>query len=98
MAFLKKLYGRYEVHDIDFVLAGLKINYHSRAGFREKLTVEMRVTRVGNTSWTFTYRIAEKKSQRLIAEGESTQVLFDYSKGVKRAIPEWLGKKLGNWI
>ena len=94
MEFLKRLYGKYDCEDIDFVLAGLTINYHSRAAYRETLLVNIRPTKVGNTSWAFDFNIVEKKTRRLICDGASVQVIFDYKKGRKRPIPKWLREKL----
>jgi acyl-CoA thioester hydrolase len=98
MEFLKTVCGKYDCEDIDFVLAHLTINYHSRSSYREILQVIMRPIKIGNTSWTFSYRIIEKKTKRLVCDGVSIQVLFDYLKGVKKQIPSNLRKKLNMWL
>lgn len=94
MHFLARLYGDYSIADIDFVLVGLTINYHSRAEYGETLVVDIEITNIGRTSWSFDFLIKEKETGRKIASGSSTQVMFDYSKGEKMPIPDKLRAKL----
>lgn len=51
-------------------------------------TLEVRTgcTHVGNTSFTLTYTITDDQ-RRLVANGTSVQVMFDYGKGHKVTIP-----------
>ncbi len=98
MEFLKRLCTKYDIEDLDFVVAGLKINYHSPALFRERLLVHIHPTKMGQTSWTFDFKITEKKTNRLICDGESVQVLYDYGRAKKRPIDQKLRKKLSEWM
>ncbi len=45
------------------------------------------VSQVGRKSFVFEYRITDEATGRLIAEGCSTQVWFDYAAGESRAVP-----------
>ncbi len=98
MEFLKCLCRRYDIDDLDFVVASLKIDYRSPAAFRERLLVHIHPTKIGQTSWTFDFKITEKKTHRLICDGESVQVLYDYESAKKRSINRTLRKKLSEWM
>jgi acyl-CoA thioester hydrolase len=51
------------------------------------LRVGVRVARLGTRSFDCVYRIAEETSDRLVCEGRSVQVIFDYEKGESYPIP-----------
>jgi acyl-CoA thioester hydrolase len=67
-----------EVKAIDFILAEVTCRYHSPAYFGETLLIGIRVCGVGNKSFKFDYRIEDKASGRLVVEGTSVQVMYDY--------------------
>jgi acyl-CoA thioesterase FadM len=50
--------------------------------------VAIHVSKVGRKSFVFDYTITDQTSGRLIAEGCSTQVWYDYSSKSSQAIPE----------
>jgi acyl-CoA thioester hydrolase len=60
----------------------------------ETLRISVRPARVGNTSFTFKYEIREQASGRLVAEGETVQVMYDYAKRSKKPIPDDIRKLL----
>ena len=75
---------------VPFILAHTTIDFRSPAFVHEKLEVGLRVSRLGTKSFEFTYRIEEKESRRLVCEGHSVQVIFDYAKNVSYAMPDAL--------
>ncbi|HWZ86118.1 MAG TPA: acyl-CoA thioesterase [Thermoanaerobaculia bacterium] len=62
---------------IDFVVARSEIDYRSSAHMGEVLTVEVRVSRMGNSSFDFTYRVTGADG-RLVADAKTTQVCYDW--------------------
>ena len=58
-----------------------KINciYHVPVNYPSQLVVKTSVTSIGNTSLKIEQKICGRKSNNLVAEGESIVVLFDYS-------------------
>jgi acyl-CoA thioesterase FadM len=50
--------------------------------------------RIGASSFVLRYEIREKTSQRLVAEGESVQVAFDYAKNEKKPVPDAIRRAL----
>ena len=74
--------------DFQFILAEVNIRYRSPATLGDRLTVAIWVSQVGRKSFVFEYRITDEVTGRLVAEGCSTQVWFDYAAGESRAVPE----------
>jgi acyl-CoA thioester hydrolase len=63
---------------IDFIIAELTCRYHSPARFGETLVIGIRVADLGHKSFRFEYRMEDKATGRLVVEGRSVQVMYDY--------------------
>ncbi|MDI7266474.1 MAG: thioesterase family protein [Myxococcota bacterium] len=74
--------------DIRFILADATCRYRSPAHLGERLVVGIHVPRVGRKSFAFDYRSAEERSGRLVAEGSSTQVWYDYAASRSLPVPD----------
>ena len=68
------------------VVAEVRCRYLSPLLPWEKFRVGVRIARVGRTSIRFAYRICTE--DRVVAEGESTEVLVDRTTGRPREIPQ----------
>jgi acyl-CoA thioester hydrolase len=66
---------------IDFILAEITCRYHSPAHFGETLVVGIRAADLGHKSFRFVYRMEDKATGRLVVEGSSVQVMYDYERG-----------------
>jgi acyl-CoA thioester hydrolase len=75
---------------VPFILAHTTIDFRSPAFVSETLEVGIRVARVGTKSFAFEYRIEEQATRRLVCDGRSVQVVFDYESGESRPVPEEL--------
>ncbi len=75
---------------VPFILAHTTIDFRSPAYVHEVLEVGIRVSRLGTKSFDCAYRIVEQASRRLVCEGRSVQVIFDYAKNESYALPETL--------
>jgi acyl-CoA thioester hydrolase len=74
--------------DFQFILAEAQIRYRSPAVLTDRLQVAIHVSRVGSKSFVFAYTITDRTTERLIAEGCSTQVWYDYASKSSQLIPE----------
>ncbi len=74
--------GSVEFLDIDFVVARAEIDYRSPARMGEVLEIEIHVSRMGNASFDFSYRVTGPDG-RLVAEARTIQVCFDWRTGRK---------------
>ncbi len=86
--------GEWKAGDVGVILAHAEIDYKSRARFRDELTINLRTTSVGNTSWVYEYEILNEKEKRLVATGKTVQVAFSSKENRPVPIPPELKKKL----
>jgi acyl-CoA thioester hydrolase len=69
---------------IGFILAEVRCQYKSPLTLGERVTIHIRVSDLGRSSFVFAYRI-EGEDDRLAAEAHTTQVRYDYEHG--RSVP-----------
>jgi acyl-CoA thioester hydrolase len=81
--------------DADFILADAKISYRSPAMVGDPLAVDVTTGEVRTKAWVWRYRIVDTRDERLIAEGETVQVMYDYAAGRSVAIPDEMRAALG---
>lgn len=75
----------------DFILAQLSINYKTPIEV-QFINAEIGVTKVGNSSFDFNYRLYD--DQNVFATATSVQVSYNYKKRSKVTIPDELRKIL----
>lgn len=71
--------------DFPFIIAEAHIKYVSQAKFGDPLAIDIKTTEVRNKAWVWSYRIIDIRDERLVAEGSTVQVMYDYD--VQRPIP-----------
>jgi len=76
------------------ILLKIECTYLSPVHFPDTLTISCSTTKIGNTSFHMEHGIYSQQQQKLVAEGKSIIVLFDYDKQSKTPIPDHLRKKL----
>lgn len=59
------------------LVAHASADFRSPARFDDVLVVHARVSQIGNSSITFSFRVTDKRDARLIAEGKSVHVMID---------------------
>jgi acyl-CoA thioester hydrolase len=89
-AYWRALTGDANYRQVPFILAHTTIDFRSPGYVYEVLDVGLRVARLGTRSFEFAYRIVEQESRRLVCEGKSVQVIFDYAKNVSYPLPDAL--------
>ena len=75
-----------EYDSIGMILAELTCSYKSPAYLFETVQVGIRISRIGNKSFDFAYRL--ETGRGLIATGQSTQVCYDYDREMSIPIPD----------
>lgn len=86
--FLANVRGPEGKRDFPFILASAEVSYKSPARFGEDLAIAVRVAEVRQRSFALGYRI--ESAGRLVAEGKTVQVAYDYAVGMVIAIPSEL--------
>lgn len=74
--------------DFQFILAEVTCKYRSPTTLADRPVLEIWVSQVGRKSFVFEYRMVDEISGRLLAEGCSTQVWYDYRTGQSLPVPE----------
>lgn len=81
--------------DFSFILGKAECIYKSPALLGEIIVVHSAITRLGNASFTWDYRLEDKDSGRLVALASTEQVWFDYQhQRVSRIPEEWRARML----
>jgi acyl-CoA thioester hydrolase len=87
-AYWTKLFGPRRQRQANFIIARAELDYRTQANEEDSLLVGIRVSSIGTSSFEFRYAIVEEGSRRVIAEGASVQVMFDYKANQKVPMPE----------
>ena len=85
MEYWKALTRVQDLKGINFILAEVSCRYLSPAYLGETIRIGIRARNLSNRSFQFDYRMEDKASGRLITEGGSVQVMYDYKQ--KRTMP-----------
>jgi acyl-CoA thioester hydrolase len=74
--------------DPNFIIAEARISYRSPAMLGEPLVIEVATSEIRNKAWVWSYRILDERDDRLIADGATTQVMYDYRERKSVPIPD----------
>jgi acyl-CoA thioester hydrolase len=78
-------------HDRSFILAEARVTYASAVRFGEPLVCEGRIGWAGRSSFAMEFRLLAEDSPfgraRLVAYGETVQVMYDYAAGRVEPLP-----------
>lgn len=70
--------GIRDLRELGFVLASTTIDFRSPVYLREKVAISLVPTRVGDRSWELAYEGRAVDDGRLVVEGTSVQVQYDW--------------------
>jgi acyl-CoA thioester hydrolase len=80
---------------IDMVVVETTLRFHQPARFDDLLSLEVEISRLGNTSISSTHRIT--RGDDLVLEASLHHVLVDLETRSKTPIPDWLRAGLERW-
>jgi acyl-CoA thioester hydrolase len=80
------LRGSSDFLDIDFVVAHSEIDYLSSVEMGEVLEIDIRVSRMGNSSFDFSYTV--HAGDRKVADAKTTQVSYDWRARTKKPLSD----------
>ena len=91
-----KLWIEAMAEDLDFpyVVAEATVRYVSPALVGDPLAIEVVTAEVRTKAWVWSYRIVDPRDERLVAEGRTVQVMYDYERRESVPIPDALRAKL----
>lgn len=75
--------------DFNFILARAEIDYKKPITLGDIIEVWIWVTRIGNSSWEFEYKIVSEKDNEIIfAHAKSVQVTYNYESKKSMPLPD----------
>jgi len=74
--------------EIDFILAHVEIDFESQATWGDQIQVAVWPSKIGNSSFTLSYEVKEKRSGRILARAKSVLVSYDYERRKSKPIPD----------
>jgi len=79
--------------DFPYVVAEATVRYVSPALIGDPLAIEVVTAEVRTKAWIWSYRIVDPRDERLVAEGRTVQVMYDYERRESVPIPDALRAK-----
>jgi acyl-CoA thioester hydrolase len=70
---------------LSFIIARVECNFRSQARLGDELDVRIRLADIGRASFVFDYEVVQASDGRLVADGRSVQVMYDYS--LQQSVP-----------
>ncbi len=70
------------------ILASTRADYRAQLRYPDTVSIEGSISRIGRTSSVHVYRVSSERTGKLVVEGESTWVCFDYQAEKAVPIPE----------
>lgn len=74
--------------DPNFIIAEARITYRSPAMLGEPLAIEVTTSEIRSKAWVWSYRVLDERDDRVVAEGATTQVMYDYRERKSVPIPD----------
>src|SRR5690349_13279502 len=73
---------------LSFIIARVECNFRSQARLFDLLEVRIRLADIGRSSFTFEYEIVQVRDDRVVADGRSVQVMYDYTRQQSVPVPD----------
>src|SRR3989475_850755 len=74
--------------EIDFILAHVEIDFESQATWGDQIQVAVWPSKIGNSSFTLSYEVKEKRTGRILARAKSVLESHVYAKRKSKPIPD----------
>jgi acyl-CoA thioester hydrolase len=81
--------------DAPFILAEATVRYVRPAMIGTPLDIEITTSEVRTKAWVWRYRILDGRNDATVAEGQTVQVMYDYTTGRSVEIPPDVRAALG---
>lgn len=85
-AYWREVAGRPSIDEVDYILAEARVRYLARILYPQRLAVGVRVSRLGSRRFDMEYEVVGEKGD-VLAEGATTQVMYDYEAGATTTMP-----------
>jgi len=93
IAYYRRLGWDGRQNSFGFVVVNICIDYRSPLFLEDRVLVGIKVSKMGHSSFTFTYEMRSETDNRLIATAKSVQVTIDESQSHSIPVPEDLRRR-----
>ena len=83
-----------DISDPPLIVAEARVKYVSPANIGVPLAIEISVKEVRTKGFSFAYRVVASDDDRVVAEGDTVQVAYDYRAGRTMTIPPGMREAL----
>ena len=102
IAYWRAVPGIRSRRNLDYILARAECDFRSPVTLEDELCCHVRVASFGRSSFVFEYLLRDERSGRVVAEGRTVQVMFDYAARagrpldpeVRKAIEQFEGRTI----
>ncbi len=94
--YLQRVFEARALQELPIIVAQATCTYRSPAFLGETLLIGVGISRFGNKSFDMVYRL-ESTDGRLVAEGLTVQVMYDYQAGRTFPVPEDFKARVAAW-
>lgn len=95
-AYWREVVGRPTLADIDYTVGEAELRFHKRITFPARLTVGVRTTRLGNSSFTMEYVLWDEAGT-VLTTGRTVLVMYDYERERSKPIPDDVRRRIEVW-
>lgn len=85
-AYWRDVVGRRGLDDVDYIMAEVRVRYHQRVRWPGRVSVGVRVSRLGKRHFEMEYAV-EDDGGELLVSGDTVQVMYDYEAAASKPIP-----------
>jgi acyl-CoA thioester hydrolase len=87
--YLREVVGAVRRDEIRNIMAAVTIDFRAEISYEDELEIGVRTDRLGTKSFQLAYRMV-RSDRTVAAEATSTQVMFDFERGVAIEVPgDW---------
>jgi acyl-CoA thioester hydrolase len=92
-AYWREVAGRESLDGIDYVMAEVTVRFHGRIEYPSRLSIGVRVSRIGTKSFEMEFEIRSVEGERK-ASGRTVQVMYDYASSRAKEISADLRERI----
>jgi acyl-CoA thioester hydrolase len=70
------------------ILASVRCDFRRQVTYPDWVEIGASITRLGRSSFTMRHAVASRSQRAIVAEGDSTIVMFDYARNQSQPIPD----------
>ncbi len=86
--FLMDLLNFDDLGGIDFLIASVSCDFRSPASYNDELETGVKLTDVGDSSFTLDYTVRHRSENRTVADASTVQVFYDYGREESKPVPD----------